>query len=179
MIDRPQNATTTTETTTSNQNNNDSDTATKRTKNITAIIKSRRNETLLKQACTAFQETQSPSLKLLLDRIERNEWLCYGDMLALSTTLWRVKPPGVGVPGGMPKKEFERQVLEMKLRRRKKMLITKLKEQMTAHNVIRKIKQKVYYPYFVIIIAPCVAIIYLLLYIGRGHRVTIKKQVKS
>lgn len=116
-----------------------------RTKNkikLAEVAKSTRNEALLRQICDAFCGTQSPSLKLLLDRIRRNEWLCYGDMLTLSSTLWRIKIDAGG-HGPVTSKDLERAMMEKKLQRRKNMLKTKLKQKIVTEMTVNRIKEKV------------------------------------
>lgn len=110
--------------------------------NLTEVAKATRKEALLRQICDAFSGTQSPSLQLLLDRIRRNEWLCYGDMLTLSSTLWRIKIDA-GEHGSANRKDVERIMMEKKLQRRKNMLKTKLKQQVFAQMTVNRIKEKV------------------------------------
>ena len=116
---------------------------TKNKMNLSEVAKTTKNELLLRQICNAFGGTQSPSLKLLLDRIHRNEWLCYGDMLTLSSTLWRIKVGGDAGP--VTRKDLERIVMEKKLQRRKN-LKTKWKQKVVTGITILTMAKKVCNP---------------------------------
>ena len=121
-----------------NMNKND-------TKKLAEVAKTTKNNALLRQICNAFGGTQSPSLKLLLDRIHRNEWLCYGDMLTLSSTLWRIKVEAGGDAGPVTRKDLERIVMEKKLQRRKN-LQTKWKQKVVTGITILTMAKKVCNP---------------------------------
>ena len=128
-------------TTTLKNNMNKSD-----TKKLAEVAKTTKNNALLRQICNAFGGTQSPSLKLLLDRIHRNEWLCYGDMLTLSSTLWRIKVEAGGDAGPVTRKDLERIVMEKKLQRRKNLLKTKWKEKVVTGITVLRMTKKVCNP---------------------------------
>ena len=102
------------------------------------MVESGKNNALMRQICQALQP-ESTSLKLLLDRIRRNENvknICDEEVPIDITNLMELKQQAPDV--------FNRIIMQKKLERRKKSLNGKFKKAAKANFTIKKMKQKVY-----------------------------------